>query len=377
MKKIIILNRDNKFLNIYKYYESSKWETLVFHINDKKCSKKETKNIKFFKKPTIYNLYKIIKECNSADLVITNGLSDWQKIVVSKIKDDIIIIWRFFGFELYSLLPNVVFGPETIQYVSNTDTKNTIFRNSIILAKNFLKIIFYSDLGLIKVTNKINYFQGISKKEYEHLNNFFELPPFIDAPLGKIKQSTILFDCDNIKLHRIIIGNNRSVYNNYLELFDFLIRANVDKYNFDLLINYGDKNKYYNEVINRAKYINNLNIIDDFIDIEAFNNYFISASAYINNGYRQMSAGTINFAIINGLKIYLSNNNIYKNELLQRGYLVYSIEDDLESDLRNTKITLSREQQLINYDLYVKRSDKYSLEQYHEIIEKIITKEQI
>src|SRR5690606_34334670 len=88
--------------------------------------------------------------------------------------------------------------------------------------------------------------------------------------------------------------------------------------------------------------------------IEDLNNH----STAIYPSYRQMGLGNIFVAIRCGLKIYLSKRNTTLVWLRDKGMAVFCIEDDLEQDVINDNLKLSKDLIRLNNDIYSGMVDK-------------------
>jgi hypothetical protein len=77
-----------------------------------------------------------------------------------------------------------------------------------------------------------------------------------------------------------------------------------------------------------------------------------SVSHAIFGVIRQQAMGNIDFCLKNGVKIFLFQDSIVYKELIDQGYKVFSIEDDLTTD--NLDLPLSKSDAYWNYSLYYK-----------------------
>jgi dTDP-N-acetylfucosamine:lipid II N-acetylfucosaminyltransferase len=168
------------------------------------------------------------------------------------------------------------------------------------------------------------------------------------------------------------LGNNRSAYNNHLDLLDLIKDSNSkNKYKFLMFFNYGRNNYYADLVRNKANKIEEIEVLEDFLEIEKFNQIYFEASALVINGYRQMAMGNIFTAIKNKTKIYLSTNNVIFNWLKEEGFSVFSIEEFV-IDLDNNNIALKEFEILRNQNQLVTFTKKYNQEEFHNSLSLIL-----
>jgi hypothetical protein len=129
---------------------------------------------------------------------------------------------------------------------------------------------------------------------------------------------------------------------------------------FCLLFNYGPNNHYTNTVLEKARNIENTNIIDEFLPIDEFKRLYLNSSAFVMNGYRQMAVANILQAIQSGVKIYLNDRNIFKKWLVKEGFILYDV-DDLSADIEQNNIKLSYDEMQENISQLNAFTKKYSI----------------
>lgn len=113
-------------------------------------------------------------------------------------------------------------------------------------------------------------------------------------------------------------------------------------FEFKIFFSYGYENTYTQLVRQKAQQNQQIQVIDEFLKPQAFQELYKKTAAFVFNGYRQMAMGNISTAIIYGVKVYLSEKNITYNWLLKQNIQVYSIEKDLDRDLINDDILLNK-----------------------------------
>src|SRR5690625_4179394 len=90
-----------------------------------------------------------------------------------------------------------------------------------------------------------------------------------------------------------------------------------------------------------------------------FNLFYKGVGALILNNYRQMAMGNIRYAFINGVKVYLSKKNVFYNEFINNGFIVFST-DTIKDDLDNDNIYLSNKDAENNYNKLKEISNRYT-----------------
>lgn len=366
--KVIHIHTDLKFIKATSRFEGNYFENLSFVIlKERQHSKFEDNNeIKYFK-DNKRNLKKIISLCSDAEVVVLYNLCGRKSFISNRLPENTQIIWRFFGQELYSKLWKELISEETLLLLSEnklrlfyTTKKKT---NRII---SFLKNRINFSGEFQSALKKINYFACLSEEEYCYLKHYWpNLPAFLKLPVrkpeGEIKAYT-----PNEK-QRIIIGNNKSRYNNHVDIVNIIKKANiVDKsYSFEMLFNYGNETKYSSIIRKLVKESKNIRLIEGFMHYDEFENYYEGTRAFVLNGYRQMALGNIFIAFEKGTKVYLNKKNPVYNWLKSEEFLIFTIEDFIK-DLKTDNLLLEESLARHNLNCYKKIAQKYSENHFQE-----------
>lgn len=364
--KVIHLHTDHKFTYSYKNFEGPFFiNTTVLVSNKIRCN--ETKQNLFTFTNTHQDIETIIDLCNNADVVVIYNLSLLQSQVILKISRNTIILWRFFGVELYSR--------NYLKYISKKgireghtlvkQIKESLKGNRIInKTEKFLNSKDDYDLIFERAIQRVDYMLVLSKEEYLKLKSSWpNLPQFIKLPHNTINNDLFSISKKRKQIANkplVIVGNSRSPFNNHLDIID-LIENHPSKYNYDftLFFNYGG-NKYYNQKVReRVKNRPYFNLIEEFLSKSQFNGYYDEATALVINSYRQLAGANITTALSTGVKVYLNDKNIYKKWLENEGFKVYSI-NDLKDDLKNDNITLDVKSVCHNINNMKKFASRYT-----------------
>lgn len=374
-KKSIIshIHTDLKFINGVGRFNNPSFDNQIIVLGqNKKYDGPYKEHIQFFDY-TRKEFLKIIELCNSSDIVVLYGLNFQKSYIANRLPKSVKVIWRFFGSELYNLIPEFVFSKKTLCILD--EEKSDGF---ILAFKKWLRVfsIQIKYRAIVKTEIKkaaferTDIFLGIFKNEYEFLKNKWpELPPYMQIGIPTIKSS----HCYNPKAsNKIILGNNRSAYNNHLDILDCIDQAeNKNKYKFLMFYNYGFNNHYTETVRNRAAKIKEVEVIEDFMSLDKFNAIYEEADAFVMNGRRQMALGNVWEAIQRNTKLYLNEKNITYTALIEEGFVVFTIKDFIR-DIENNAIKLTAEESIINQKNLQLFSKKYDVKNFHCSIENLI-----
>lgn len=331
---------DKKFIDRCSYFPI---ETVVNkYIYITRYPEKENKNFcdEIFGIRT-KDLQNLIQYISNGSIVILHDLDPIKAFIANRLPTNIIIIWRFFGWELYKKIPHEVLSEKSLQY--NLKEKMTLRQH---LSKIWHSFFPRYKNEVTKAQKRINYFMCWSKNEYEFLKKFFELPPFLFYPNFT---PTLPYDLTQ-KKDNIIIGNSRSVFNNHLDILNMIKDGQEhipSKYEFTIFFSYGPENNYSKAVKELALTIHNVKLIEDFIPWKDFNEIYTTASALVINGYRQMAMGNILAALNNGVKIYLNQKNCVYSWLREEGFYIFDVKN-LLTDLDNSNMMLSESEMTHN-----------------------------
>ncbi len=357
MKNILHILTDKKFHHLIEYFESEYFKNDSFFIgviDDEKY----TYNIQKSKKWLDESL-KIIKEY---DIIVMYDLDFFKSYLTNRISKEKIILWRFFGLELYHRIPTLVFSEQTKLYAKKRKFYKDILKQIYFLFKYQVN----REVEFKKALKRINYFIGLSKEEYKYLKEKFNIPEFIQAPYPTLNY--IESDYRKGEKINILIGNNRSAYNNHLEVIDVLSKhKNINKY---LFLNYGVRDNYFKKVLEKILNKEDYFPIQDFLTKEEFNSFFEKLDVFVLNGYRQMAVANIFTALSHGVKVYLNKKNKYLDFLVNNGFSVFDI-DNLEIDIRENNLKLSIEDKKKIKVSLVNLKEKYSIQNFIETIKKL------
>lgn len=377
MKTIVHIHTDKKFLDFHQnYLLPDKYNNIIVYFGYEDPEQfSGIKNFHHFHH-NLKDLSKAIALCENADILILHKLDFVKAYIVNRVKKDILIIWRFFGQELYSRMSDRVYSEKTkrnLKFNSPGFALKKLKKAVVNNFKIFLKYRAFAGKERKGVYEKIDYFLGLSGEEYRLLKSRFpEIPAFLQHPY--YKEDFIDFSSINseAKIPNVIIGNNRSKYNNHLDILDLISETKASPgIGFTLLFNYGSKNTYTQEVIRRSEDIAGLKVIHDFLPLEELMKLYMFTSAIVINGYRQMAMGNILFALRSKTKLYLHPRNPVYHDLVQEGFHIYNVEQ-LSRDLEEGNIKLPEALGVGNYLNYDRICEKYSIRSFDEFLSRTI-----
>lgn len=371
--KIVHIHTDLKFVEISKIFNCDKFENINIIITDTNNYKWDnTENFFVFTKSK-RSLGRIISFCEDVDMVVLYNLNFVKCYIANNLPKKIPILWRFFGSELYGKIPEYVYSSYTLSF-KNNQNKNNYIRNKIKIygsrIKQFIKYNTTYKNEFRRAVCRCNYFLGVSKKEYDFLKERFStIPSFIQYPFSAITNN---YKIQLLKSDLIIIGNNRSSYNNHYDILEIISKLNSPtRYSFLLFFNYGPIDTYSEDIKAKALEIKGVTILEEFLTKKDYSAKYVQAKAFIMNGYRQMAMNNILNGIRFGVKIYLNKKNIIFDWLIDEGFLIFSI-DEFISDYKINNINLSKDEILHNITQYNSLLKKYNKIDFQNKLSNII-----
>ena len=358
------IHTDWKFAVEVSYFPKQQFDNRYIILSNTKAVKCSISEYKTYKN-NLFGANRLITDISDASYVVLYDLTPIKSYIANRLPNTVKIFWRFFGYELYRqpyLNKEQLFSIYDLPYVEDSKKRSVTLSLRIIVSRLIHAFDPDPEKEFEKAKNRIDYFFCLAKEEYYYLSQFTNLPTCIIIP-----RTGYLLDSKHIpKSNTIIIGNNRSPYNNHLEVFHLISKIDakiLEKFNYTLLLNYGNQGNYLQQVIERYSRIATARIVRDFMPIEEFRTLYDSAAALVINGYRQMAMGNIMTALAKGVKVYLSSKNCMYSWALNEGFKVFDV-NDLAVDIENDNIYLSEEDMAHNKQVYSGLADKYSVQEF-------------
>jgi hypothetical protein len=357
--KAIHIHTDLKFIIETQKYEGNYFENQVIIINNQRSYTGTYEENAIFFNYAPKSVIQIVKLCEGADLVVLYDLDIIKCQIALKLHPGVTIAWRFFGYEWYKRNPKPYLSIQTqnASALTRLQKLNKTLHSFITNVKTGLVWGYYSDSYFMEAILRVHIFLGVIREEYILLKEQLpELPVFVRIPMT---HTNIAESNSSIKEKLVILGNNRSVYNNHLDIIE-IIDSSSDHadYKFILLFNYGPQGTYSRSVCKAIKGKEYYDIVDNFMPFNELCDIYQRASAAIFNGYRQMALGNIFLAISYKVKLYLNDRSPVLHWLKNQGFNIYSI-DYLADDLVNDNLRLTDEIANHNYNLLTRIQESY------------------
>ncbi len=303
---------------------------------------------------------------NKSDLVILYNLDFEKSYIANRLNRNVLVIWRFFGNELYRYMNDQV-EDDLSRRFNEGSLKGRLDRVWEYLA--YLKTKYVSGVDFKeesdRAISRCDLFLCFSREEYSFLKRRFKnLPSLLRLPLRASSHELVPFREKTVKTgNEIILGNSRNRYNNHGGIIEILKRIPSEKvinYKFTLFFSYGLEGDYAARVRKEFRELSHVKIIEDFLSKEEFKKIYDDASALVINGYRQMALSNIYEALSRGVKVYLSQKNSDYHWFKNNGLHIFDIEDLLE-DITMGTVFISKEEANHNISQLKKMYSDYTL----------------
>lgn len=323
-KNIYIINAD---ANTVKYAKLDGVHTVFY--------------VKLFRSSSIKHINGIISKLDVNKLFV-HYLTPIKASIATKITQNRAIktYWIFFGADLYNQLYKD-FKFDLFDSVGSPAVKAiNSYKNRVYNAVVDLWSLFF--LGQRASKSLKNFFRNVdffcfwNENDYKLLKEYYntkaELRQFIyynalafHAPVKKVEKT------------HVIINHSASLFGNHLTIINKIQEIDPRGQN-ELIIplSYGLKEirEEIVDFVGRQK-IPNVVILDSYLDLKTYTEILEGAKVAIFGMKRQEGAGNIFMLLHYGAKVFLRNGNNLLTYYRERGFIVFSFEDDLKdtSDL--------------------------------------------
>lgn len=357
-KSIVILHvfLDDKFFDgACEFFNSlnSVQNLYYFYSKHRKYAFKYIKSSYLIRLFSNYQEYISYFSDSKVDVICFHSLSPLFYKLFSHIDEQKKIIWWCWGFELYSsvwMLP-----PLVKMSLYKPLTRKEVQKESINL-KSVLRFIYYglklphTAFMRRKILERVDYFSPVFPIEYSLMQNirYFRAKPFLIG--GPIMVEEFTYSRVSSP-QNILIGNSLTYTNNHLDIFSKIRMYQLGSQKYVIPINYGNA---FNANHKKFKHLANLPQdrtiwLDDFLPYKQYKALFSSISHAIFGHMRQQSLGNINMCLQHSVKLFFYKNSLIYKQLIEWGYVVYTIEDDLTEE--SLKTVLPEEMALHNFSL--------------------------
>lgn len=358
MEKYLHICIDGNFIsnamNIFEHYYKEQNVYVMFNFRDKREYPKNVPLYRFNKddKSAIMKINEILCD-NKIDEVVIHGM-DYCFIPLLKFikqyNSKITINWIYWGYELYSALGEK--GLYKLQDAKSFFSVLTLFTPSR------LNAVLRFCMGrksryktLVEGIKYVDFFCFWMYSEYELFQKYFQTPikykyfQYISSFKRELtKREYCLLPKEK---YSVMINHQATLTGNYETILEKLHKIDVNsQYKYYIPLSYGS-NYVKKQVIRKGKKsLKNMIPIMEYMPIDKYVSFLSRIEVAIFGQKRQEAAGNIIELLKNGTKVFLREGNPLLTYYREKGYLVFSFENELNTieDLK----PLTAEQQLYN-----------------------------
>lgn len=342
------------------------------------------KSIKFTKKKindlilvSSFFEYKKIIQKKKYDVLIIHCLTLYKALAIKGLNlNSLSLVWCMWGIDFY----NTDFYRGKL-YLSLTN--EILSQDRCVKIKNIFRTYYHKikfgnhfNASYKYILDNVHFFAPIVFEEIPLINTLLNNKvEYLDYSYANINSIVGNMDFLNIELRdNIFIGNSATPESNHLDVFDILKKLNINN-RVIVPLNYGQVEIYGKKIYESGSYIfgEKFEGILEFLPLELYVSKIKSCGICIMGHVRQQALGNILLFLLLGSKVFLSKRNPIYESLIKRGYIIFSLEDDLRND--NALKLLDIDSRLINRDLIIKEYSPKSIEEkYIKFYNKILNK---
>lgn len=355
--KILHLCMDHNFINDsrkkFEEYYPGRNIFIVHNANDELKILKDTTGFQVFNLLKEENRRKIVELCRRENVtkIVLHGMLHYMADLLPAIKADrdVKIYWLFWGYELYETITfnkgyHVLDGRFN-PFNFSSYYKPFFFTKLVRRAMGKCKADYYE-----KIMPMVDYFCFWNYKDYELLQHYYPLPMkfrfFAYSATGKGSQPPYMFELTDRPAKRILINHQASAYGNHTTIFRRLAELDPDHTLEKIVpVSYGFMH-IKNDILRKGKkYLgDSFHPLEKYMPKEEYFKLLRTIDIAIFGQHRQEASGNIIQLLRNGVKVFLRNDNNLLSYYRDKGYIIFSYEDDLKDLSSLTSLTLEQKE---------------------------------
>ena len=266
------------------------------------------------------------------------------------------VYWLFWGYELYDTLCYEK-GYKLIDEHFMPFRKESYFKPNRVTRMIRRLTGNYKPDTVLKLLPMVDYFCFWSRRDYDLLRRYFDYPIeykfFAYGANWHGKDPDGLFPLEEGGAGSVMINHQASFYGNHNTDFKALKRIDKDNRLEKIVpLSYGNSAVRERTLRLGKKYFGaKFNPVLDYMPAAEYFNILRRVDVALFGQRRQEASGNIIQLLKNGVRVYLRNDNNLLDYYREKGYIIFSVEDDLrdEDSLR----PLSMEEKRHNRECYL------------------------
>ena len=348
--KILHCVLDEKFVDPMIDLTQQLWTGCIHHYV---CFRAKDHDYGFIKKTNLVDRI----DSNEFDSLIKN--ENYQVIIlhcfysvpyklIAKIPLNVKVIWFAWGYDIYdSCYSHLPLIEKPLYHSHSKDYKKGIKDKSLrtLMAELYYKC--FCQKMVEKAFNRIDYFSGVIPEEYdmikENKNNYFfkakQLVFNYNNPLYPYKLEKI--EDPFVDGFDVQIGNSADCTNNHIDVLYLLSKYKLNDRKIIVSLSYAGTERYKKAVLSEGEKLlgDCFTPLTDYMPLQKYTQIVSSVRYSIFYLERQQAMGNIWLSLWRGCFVFLSETNPVYLHLKKRGYIVFSIQKDLELIAEKARLT--------------------------------------
>lgn len=334
---------DEKFIDgAIDLFEKYAQNENVFLVNS---TNNEFKYIKKVKEVRLLNFSSISIKKDIENIVVDNKITkiyihfiDIQKAAIVNFllkKFKLQVYWIFFGGDLYDLLYKKFNYPlYDMKIKKERISCYLLLRQQLSRIKFFYMFGYFPEKSVLKCIKNLHYFCFWNHFDYElllkHIETKAEFLYF--AYFNAIEKTT--FSIRKFDGIEVVVNHSGALSGHHITLFEKISLLDKESKIKNIIspLSYGSATVINNIIQVGYKTFNDRFFpVVNFLDKKSYFDLFQNVSVAFYGAKRQEAAGNIFSLLGKGVKIFLRNDNNLLNFLRERGFIVFSFENDFNS----------------------------------------------
>lgn len=281
-------------------------------------------------------LYRKSREAG-VNKVLLHGMLPWQVDFVRRLKaDGVKVYWIFWGYELYETLAYEK-GYKVIDEPFNPFRKDAYFKPNFV-SKIIRKVMhLYKPTSYMKLMEMVDYFCFWNKRDYELAQKYFHLPMkyrlFAYSANERGAAPEYMFELDDKEHGKILINHQASFFGNHTTIFKRVKALDKDNRLEKIVpLSYGAPSVRVTVLdIGRKMFGPRFHPLTEYMARDKYFDILKEVDVAIFGQRRQEAAANIIQLLKNGVKVFLRNDNNLLQYYREKGYKIFSFEEDLNS----------------------------------------------
>ncbi|MFT6924197.1 MAG: dTDP-N-acetylfucosamine:lipid II N-acetylfucosaminyltransferase [Crocinitomicaceae bacterium] len=271
----------------------------------------------------------LLEEIKAADIIFAQALSFEKARAIKQTKDDgKVFIWGLWGYGLYNFVNYQKNEKSSDEFSTTLKSKTSLigqFKEYYTFNIIYKKAIQKIDICLFLLESDFNLLGEVIQHKAKWKTACYQT---IDNLIGGNKDYKITGNS-------ILLGNSSTPSNRHKVVLDQLKKVDGLDQKVITPLNYGDA-EYKAYILDEGTKVigDNFKPLTEFMPLEEYTSTIQECSHVIMAHKRQQGFGTIMMMLYGGAKLYLSEDSPFYSWLKNLGVVVYSIENELTTELK-------------------------------------------